>query len=299
MNKICFSILCLIGCFSILSSAQNAGRIESEYKLAVPDTQVQDLWQYLQIAFSNTAVQAIDSSYNSSNSTEIFIDQYFDTTNEILYRHQAGVRYRKRYIQDSLIKTLVQIKLSGTDTSNVARREIKFNPYTKIKLNDRQAMHPFWRYIKPKNRDDVNLELSTFQITGDDLSPTVKVEQLRRRVYVMENGVPLMTMTLDDVTSFYFPYKKYTELELELNEIRYTEGSPVEKKQMEALNRSIKAKILSQFPDLKQDQNPKYNKMYDLLEGNILAFISEHLIEMIFAGIVAFALFLLGKEQLS
>ena len=271
-------------------------RIESEFKLAVPEAEAGDLWSYLTTNFSNLAVKKWDENYSSSSTIEVFIDQYFDSSTDILYENLTGVRYRERYIADSLAKNLIQIKLSSRDTANVAREEIKFKVYEKIKKGDRQAMHPFWRHIRPKQREKANFYLSAFQITGDDLQPTVKVQQERRRIYIAEQAQPLMTITLDRVRSYYFPYPTYTELELELNETRYTAGNFAEKKRMEAFNKQLKAQIMTQFPNLQQDQTPKYNKMYDLLKDNWLFFIYDNLMYILLGGLVAYAMVLFIDE---
>lgn len=295
-----FHIVLFFLLFSGMLSAQTSNqRIESEYKLAVPEGQEDALWEYLQNAFSTKALLEIDSHLYSNTSSEIFIDHYFDNAAQVLLENGAGARHRKRFLKDSLIKELVQLKLSGVDSSGVARMEVKFNHYEKVKKRDRQAaMHPFWKHIRPKDRAEVNLELAIFNIKGDDLYPALKLKQERRRVYIFEKGEPLMTMTLDRVESFYFPYPAFTEVELELNEIRYTEGTMEERAWMEDFNKNMKRQILENFPDLKQDQTPKYNKMYKVINKNMTAKVVNNLTYILLGGIAVFAGFLFWKREI-
>jgi len=265
------------------------GRIESEYKLSVPKEIETQVWEFLTAEFDSTGIKKINPLFSSEVAQEVFYDQYFDDENKTLFNAKAGVRFRQRYVADTLSKNLVQLKLPLADTTGVARQEIKFNVYTKIKNLDRQAMHPFWRYVRPKNREEVNLYLASFDLTGNDLSPAIKVEQDRKRIYVSENGIPYLTMTFDEVCSFYFPYPCFTELELELNEIRFTDGSEEERVKMELINQLIKDKVLTQFPALQQDQTPKYNKMSLLLKDNLLEKIYSNLMYIILGIVVLYA----------
>ncbi len=280
-------------------NTSGAGRIESEFKLNVPYEIKQDVWLFLNQAFDQNGIKRLDTAFNAIVAQEIFYDQYFDNEDLLMYQKEVGVRFRQRYVADTLAKELLQLKLPLNDTTGVARQEIKFNVYRKIKKNDRLAMHPFWKYVRPKNREEVNLQLASLGITGDDLSPSVKVRQDRRRIYVSEKGESLLTMTFDEVCSFYFPYPCYTELELELNEVRFTNGDAAERSRMEEINKRVKEKIMTQFTALQQDQTPKYNKMYLLLKDNILEKIYSNLMYIIFGCIVAVAIYLFVANNLS
>lgn len=293
-------IASFIGNLSYLQAQFNTvadGRIESEFKLSVPKEIEAKVWEFLTEEFDDLGIKKIDTSFTATMAQEIFYDQYFDDENKTLFQAKAGVRFRQRFVADTLSKQLLQLKLPLNDTTGVARQEIKFNVYTKIKKSDRQAMHPFWRYVRPKNREEVNLHIANHDLTGNDLRPAVKVRQDRKRIYVSEKGIPFLTMTFDEVCSFYFPYPCYTELELELNEIRFTDGDAEERDRMERINQTVKDKILNQFSALKQDQTPKYNKMVLLLENNFLEKIYDNLMYLILGCIMLFAIVLFIKNQ--
>lgn len=271
------------------------GRLESEYKLSLPEDEVETVWNFLKTEF----LQNGDSTIQTDTSLEIFYDQYFDDPSGTMLLNKAGLRYRERYVQDSLIKALVQVKLPTADKSGLAREEHKFDLYQKADRSDRKAMHPFLRYIKPKDRDELDLLLARFQTAGKNMSPDVKVKQIRKRIYVSQDGDPYMTFTLDKVSSFYFPYSSFTELELELNEILYTQVDYAEKKKMESYNAAVKEKIANAFPNIQQDQTPKYNKMSSLLQTKPAAMIYDNLMYVLLIAICLWALILyfMDKKQ--
>ncbi|MFK7807631.1 MAG: hypothetical protein AB8F74_07535 [Saprospiraceae bacterium] len=288
-----FQILCwsLTLCSTLFAqSGTEQGRIESEFKLEVPKDIRTQLWAYLQQEFSNEKVKQIDARLTTSSSTEIFVDVYFDNDVNVLLENQAGVRYRKRFIKDTLAKELVQVKLPSGDSSGVARIEQKYNFYKEKKKSDRKAMHPFWKHVRPKDRADLDLQLAPFRLQGDELKQSIKVQQERRRIYFQEDGEALLTITLDDVNYFYFPYPAFSEMELELNEIRYTLSDTKERQRLEHLNNDIKQQLMTAFPMLKQDQTPKYNKMHTLVGQSKVAWVYGRLQYFILGGIVLWAL---------
>ena len=57
----------------------------------------------------------------------------------------------------------------------------------------------------------------------------------------------------------------FTEVEIELNEKRYTAATEPERARMRQILDTLRADLLRQFPALKQDQRPKYQKMAELL----------------------------------
>jgi len=289
--------LTLTAFFPALADAQSGDRVDSEYRYVVPEGQVEDLWDYMKTAFSKTALAVMDSSLSSWGQEEDFYDLYFDTKEKTLLKNNAGIRFRRRYLRDSLLKTLVQLKMAGNDSSGRARREIKFKAYDDVNKKDRRAMHSFWRHIRPKDRDAVNLQLAAFRITGDDLREELKLKQTRRRMYIAQNGVPLMTFTLDRVASYRFPFPSFTDLELEINEMRFSQAGYEEKERLEKFSRKIRDQILLRFPELKQDQRSKYQQMYERLEGNVLAKLADNFSYIWLGGIACFAIFLLFKRS--
>lgn len=297
---ICFLFLLMVISYTTTLNGQNPGRIESEYKLSVPKDKASMIWEYLVQEYGADGIRKVDPEMTSTVAEEIFYDQYYDNEALTLFEHQAGVRYRQRFVGDSLLKALVQLKLPLGDEEGIARQEIKFNEYTKVKKTDRKGMHEFWQHIKPRDRDKVDLHLATFNLNGDALKKKLKVKQVRNRIYVAKNGASFMTMTFDKVESAYFPYPSFIELELELNEILYTEGDEAQRAYMEKANLGLKEKLAQRFPDLVQDQTPKYNKMSALLQKSKLHFVYENLWYGVFGLITCFAGFLfLRKEYLS
>ena len=92
------------------------------------------------------------------------------------------------------------------------------------------------------------------------------------------------------LNQFCFPFSSFTELELEVNEIRYTQAGFGERKRMQAFNNRVKEQIMERFPALSIDQTPKYNKMHQVIDGDPLTAIAENIHFIIIAAIVAFGL---------
>ena len=139
-------------------------RIESEYKISVPSTQADEVWRFLQSTFAENQSNIFPSEIETQSATEIFYDTYFDDVDKSLYHQKAGARYRERYVKDSLIKILLQLKVPTIDELGIARTEHKFPPETKLDITDRNGLHPFLKYVKRNDLADVDLVLSLIHI---------------------------------------------------------------------------------------------------------------------------------------
>ena len=274
-------------------------RIESEYKIAVPSENADEVWQFLQSTFAQNQSNIFSPQSETRSATEIFYDTYFDDSDKSLYQKKAGARYRERYVKDSLLKTLLQLKVPTIDKLGIARKEHKFSSEDKKDITDRNGLHPFLKYVKQNDLADVDLVLGQFGTSAIKMNEALKLKQIRRRVYVSDERGALMTFTLDDVSSFHFPYTRFVELELELNEIRYTDADYIEKEKMEKMNAAAKQTLFDKFDNLVQDQTPKYNKMYDALNSQPIFWVYDNVMCIILGliSVFAFSLILQNKPR--
>ena len=293
MRYVC---LCIWVCFWS-SDVMAQARIESEYKIAVPAEEVEEVWTYLQTAFGKNESQILPEGAQTSTSVEVFHDTYFDDVDKSLLSYKAGNRFRQRYINDSLVKSLIQLKVPTQDALGVAREEYKFSPEANRDITDRTGLHPFLKHIKQKDLSDIDLVLGQFGTSARKMTESIKLEQTRKRVYVNDDRGALMTFTLDEVSSFYFPYTSFVELELELNEIRYTDAEVMEQKSLEEMNAKAKQALFDRFDNLVQDQTPKYNKMYNALAKQPSSWVYNHLMYLILGGVGLFASVLMWKNE--
>lgn len=240
-------------------------RLESEYKLSVPDRQAAALWVYLTRTYGKDGIKKLGQPYTSEIAEETFVDTYFDDPDHTLLNNHSGLRYRMRFINNQLEKQVIQLKLSQNGESGLVREEVKFKFNKKPDEGAGFTDHPFLKLVRPKDRPSLDSALAPFGIKGEQLAAAVELTQLRKRVYIFENGEPFATLTHDLVSSE-APACSFTELEIELNEKRFTAASEAERQRMQAVVESIKKDILTAFPAVKQDQTPKYNKMYALRE---------------------------------
>ena len=263
------SLVCLLLLCSIGLCAQSAERVESEYKLGIPNDEAGALWKHLQ---SEPFLSRLKTEYDlkTSVSVEDFVDIYYDDKNLNLYTQKVGLRYRSRYIKDTLIKQLVQLK-TPLLADGVARTETKYEIKKSQDKNDIYARHPLLKYIKKRDRRNLNYQLAKFGTESLNMMPEVTLRQTRSRIYITDSLASLATITLDVVTNLKFPFQRYTEMELELNEVRYTESGMEEKIKMERFNEKLRNGLLETFPSLYQDQTPKYNKMKEMIDKSWLS----------------------------
>jgi len=261
------------------------GRLENEYKLSIPQEDVEDLWNYLQDEFCKDNLTISGHILKGVKSVEKFKDVYFDNEDLDLIRHNIGLRYRKRYKDGVLLKTLIQLKTPYSSDA-VVRNEFKFEPVHK-KNTDIDARHPLLKYLDKSSLESLQFELSPYKLRPKNLSKSVNLEQVRSRIYLSDNqGVSVATLTLDEVTNYFFPYQTYAEMELEINEVRYTNAQESEKKMLVDINEYLKNSIQGKFLNLEIDQRPKYNKMKELIEASFLSKLRLYYMWIIFAGVL-------------
>ncbi len=256
------------------------GRLENEIKLDVPAEIHDAVWAYLQERYANP--EFLDplvpggGRFETTFSTEIFYDQYFDTRDLALLDNENGLRHRRRYFPDNAAhekhgRELVQLKLNRGDEENLTRTEIKFDVSSSGAVKNQQDLHPLLRLVQGKERFRLVRTLEAFGIDPEGFEPVIELKQVRRRVYVSNDGEPFATLTIDTVSAWkWLRSASFYELELELNEIGYTDGSADERRAMEAVNAFLMQDLLERFPQIRQDQTPKYNKVFNQLAGRIL-----------------------------
>ena len=149
------------------------------------------------------------------------------------------------------------------------------------------------KYIKKKDRRNLNYQLAKFGTESLKMLPEVTLRQTRSRIYITDSIASLATITLDVVTNLKFPFQRYTEMELELNEVRYTESDEVGKKKMERFNEKLRNGLLESFPSLYQDQTPKYNKMKQMIDASWLSRTYEYRMWIVLLLLVGMAIYLL------
>ena len=284
-------LICFILFNTLDLSAQSAERVESEYKLGVPNDEAEALWAYLQ---SEPFLSKLRAEYDLKTkiSIEDFVDVYYDDEKFSLFNQKVGLRYRSRYLNDTLIKQLIQLKTPLLE-DGVARTETKYELKKSKDKNDIYARHNLLRYIKKKDRSNLNYQLAKFDSESLKMMPAVKLRQTRSRIYITDSIASLATITLDEVTNLKFPFQRYTEMELELNEVRYTASGEEGKKRMERFNEKLRNGLLESFPSLYQDQTPKYNKMKQMIDASWLSKVYKYRMWIILSFMVGIASYLL------
>jgi hypothetical protein len=255
------------------AAGQGLVRIESERKLSVPDELVEPVWKWLGERYHDLGwLDDSEHTFSASLGHEDFIDTYFDDSELSVLAEHGGVRHRRRVVHSGPAfakdgRELLQIKLARGDATGVARSEIKFEVDRPNRIKDRGDAHPMLGLVSRSLRPQVIEQLHALGFDPWALRPVLTVQQHRRRVYLSDRGGAFATLTLDECTcNDNGAELDWTEIELELNEIRYTSAAPAERVAFEAVVERIEADLLSQFPSITRDQTPKYTKAFRGIE---------------------------------
>jgi hypothetical protein len=248
-------------------------RIENEIKMTVPNEIVPNVWEYLKKRYANEDLylKETDSTFNSKFAEDLFTDQYFDNANFDILKTQNGIRHRSRIVltdadHEKNGRQLMQLKVNNISTNELNRGEFKYPIKYYDTPEEEWDGHPFLGNVDRKYRTDLVNRLQSYGVNALTLHPTILCKAFRQRVYLYRGLDPFATITLDHVTAHYQgDSAHFTEIEMELNEINYTESDTAERAKMEKINDDIKVDLLNEFPSIVQDQTPKYNKSANLL----------------------------------
>lgn len=297
-NVISISLFLSFSFINICQTAGQSGRLESEYKLDIPQSDVDALWALIQSTYAKEAINLNGLTLQGEVSVEDFFDTYFDLEDGRFAEMEIGLRYRKRFKDGVLLKKLIQLKTPYSE-DKVVRNEIKFEVDDDKDITDLTVRHPFLKHIDGSEMDRLSYELAAFKIRPEEIQESLKLKQTRKRVYIKDElGESVATITLDEVNNSSFPYQEYAELELELNEVRYTLADDTEKERMTALNNEIKTQLLTTFPNLKVDQRSKYRKMKMMIDESRLSFVGENMSWVFLSGIVFISFSLFVKDNI-
>lgn len=252
----------------------DAVRIESEIKLKVPLQQSEDVWEWLQRRYTDASWLDRDgANFYASFGDEDFTDIYFDTPNLVMLAEQSGVRHRSRIVHSGPAsekdeRELLQLKLNREDPTGVARSEIKFDVSPRARIRTNEDVHPMLGLIGRTDREQLKALFQSWDINPNAMQPVLTLEQNRRRVYISDQAGAFATLTLDLCsTSSWGTDLHWAEMELELNEIRYTQADQATRLWMEQLIATIQSDLQQAFPEIVQDQTPKYNTAFDAIEA--------------------------------
>jgi hypothetical protein len=247
----------------------NQTLVESQQKYQVPAEIADALWRYIRQSYHTGALKKINPRFSAQAATETYVDEYYDDARYTLLRHQHGLRLRRAFIGKAIDRQFIQMKISKRPRQRHLRREIKFN------LNDRPDKkggdpdHPFLRLIRGGDRPLLDSLLAGLRVSSRDLRPVLTLYQNRQRLYLRDRGNDLAVISLDAVTTEDGQTGFY-ELELALDEPAYTRANATQRQRLHHMIGLLQLDLARRFPVLRQDQTPKYNKLYNLLhQGRI------------------------------
>ena len=252
-------------------------RIEQEDKLLVPQERIEEVWEYLRqrLHEDKAFLASLDPKFTSKWSEELFHDTYFDTPSMQLYAMQSCVRHRRRENLSNPDdaksgRELMQIKVNDISGNELERAEIKFEIDRTPQRDSPEGRHPLLGRVKEEHRKAFQERLVALGLDPQAMRPILTVRDVRRRIYLLKDGQPFMSISHDQASSgLWWGHAQFCELEPELNEIGFTEADPETRAYMETVLHRIVAEILTKFPDIRRDLTPKYNKAFDRLEEDL------------------------------
>lgn len=291
-------------------------RIEYEIKLRLPLEQIDDVWDWLLVRYKDFSwLNGEGYLFSGEFGDEDFTDTYFDTSDLTILAENNGVRHRMRTVNSGPAsekdgRQLIQIKLDRGDATGAARSEIKFNVSMGDDRKGANDSHPLVGLVKTNEVGKFKTTFYTHNIDPYKLRSVLTLNQNRRRIYLSDQNGAFATLTLDLVsTKSWGTNLKWADLELELNEIRYTEANPEIRQKMERIIEKIQGEILQAFPMIIPNQTPKYNTAFTSIEEESwlplrqvirwgISADSFSILSIIFIIILFSAIFYLGRLML-
>lgn len=248
-------------------------RIENEYKLNVPLQEYDRVWSFVTDTYvTRKRLADVSTDFTAQSSVEFFSDQYYDDDDFTLKANQNGVRIRSRYIPDDPAnakngRRLLQVKMSRIDDkADLNRAEVKFEVNQGVGADFKHILP----HIRPRDIHEFADIMAGLGVDFASLRKTVALKQERRRVYVSYRNEPFATITLDRIDSSYMMWScRFAEVEIELNEILYTNVSESRRSEMEEVSGYIYQMLQKEFPFIHRDQTPKYNKTSNCLDEKV------------------------------
>ncbi|MGH7151458.1 MAG: CYTH domain-containing protein, partial [Planctomycetota bacterium] len=242
-------------------------RIEQEDKLLVPAGKVDEVWAFLEERLVRDVdfLRQLDPTFTSTWSEELFHDTYFDTPTLQLHAMRSGVRHRSRVNLSNPAdrksgRQLMQIKRNDISANRLERGEIKFEIEPPQHPNSEEDRHPMLGRVKPEHREPFKQRLAEMGLDPQRMKPILTVRDVRRRVYILRDGKPFMSVSFDQASSdIWWARTAFCEIEPELNEIGFTEADEETRAYMETVLAKVVADIRARFPSITQDLTPKYN----------------------------------------
>lgn len=257
-----------------------AMRVESEIKLSFPPEKADAVFAYAAQRLGDGDVLAGYGPLGVETSDERFTDVYFDTPGWAALEGGHGIRHRTREIpgrpgDPKAGRELVQIKTAAPsdDGSGLRRAEYKFEVAPLRRSRSAWDRHPLLGLVRPRDRVPMHERLTALGLRPEALAPVLTLTQRRRRVYVADPRGALATLTVDEVTAHKLLWRvRSGEVELEINEIRFTAAPEAERARLERFAEALRADLRARFPALRVDQTPKYAKAVAALSDRVPGF---------------------------
>ena len=251
-KNIFFKVLLMFILSSVTFGAEN--RIDLDLRL---EPKNEKNFYLLKESFINKKVILFEgNTYKIVRSqNELFVDEYYDTVLQSLFKKKASLRYRKRFIDSVGSKNLIQFKTQQENSELLGMNEFKIE----INLDEMIVSYrDFKNYInRAKNQNSKLYKQLRNYVNISKLEPVFSVTQNRDRFYLQENdGKTIFTISFDEVIySKELLKKTYFVIEFEINEIIMASSDKI--------NSDALVKSLNEFVLNLDEGNILFNRTYD------------------------------------
>jgi len=186
---------------------------------------------------------------------ELFVDDYYDTKLHSLLKKKASLRYRKRFINSTDSKNLIQFKTQKSNDKLAGMNEFKITMDSDETLI---SYHDLKKYLNiPKNRNsELHKQLGGY-VNISKLDQIFSATQYRDRFYLQnDKEETIFTISFDEVVySKDLSKKTYLVVEFEINEIIMANANKMDS--------SILLNGLNEFIKNLDKENVLFNRIYD------------------------------------
>lgn len=269
-------ILLLILFSDSIHAADRAGgwRPEGERilfaKIKLPVEQTASFREWLQMRYEDCRwLDPPASVITASFDEQDFADTYFDTPDLRLLAANSFLRYREpaKAAAGSRDVGLLQLVFhhngeGGRHTSKISYPARPAAPFTTL-----DDAHPMFALVQVDAREKCEAQLRSFHLDPEEMRRVMSVERTELRMRLADKDGQFFTLTTEGhKTKSWGMELQWTEIELKLDDARYSAADQNQQRRMEDTLKTVKNDILTTFFQATEDQTPIYKKSFATVE---------------------------------
>jgi hypothetical protein len=227
-----------------------------QYRFAVPETQADTLWKYLQQNFA--PLKDPQNPKNTGIEEEQLTDLYFDTPDKKLLNRNLALRQRL-FISAEGRKQHLQLLIPARPGAVLEYQAI-FKHNKRPDKGKAFTSHPLLKLLRKKDRPLLDSLLRLHQIEVNSLQTALEISQDRRRFPVMKNRNAWLIITLTHL-EVQAPEQQHIQLQIEADPEALKHADPAVLQQLMKATDALAKQFTDRFPALKQERKQEYAVM--------------------------------------